>query len=217
MKLYLFLFYFHFNTTFLIAGYAHCGCADLPPVNENTFQCNFCKEEVSYDINLNQVIPQFPPPSTSANFELTCFHALNAARFFPASKCQGSLGAQFFCGCPNAPEPPVCSLCLDQAEVPDPDKVVWPDGGTCQDVIDILATGVIESCGAIQATAGVYCGCEANIQESATFDLPYRSTPCRVCENFDRELLPDTTIRYQSAFEAEVLGYTGLTTSCGEV
>lgn len=142
---------------------------------------------------------------------------MNAARFLPDDICQGNVGNQYYCGCPNAPKPPTCTLCIDGNDVPDQDKVILPDGGTCQSVIDLLETGVFDSCGALQATAGVYCDCAANLQQDATFDLPYVESPCRVCNFYPRTLLPDTTIRYANAFAIERLGYEGHTLSCGQV
>jgi hypothetical protein len=71
-------------------------------------------------------------------------------------------------------------------------------GGTCQDIIDLLDQGLSEQCGALQATAGVYCGCEANGADSTDYPLRFREDACRICPN--RELLPDPSIPIETVF-----------------
>ncbi|CAB9500139.1 expressed unknown protein [Seminavis robusta] len=204
-----------------ISGVAHCGCPDLPPINPG-IGCNFCgNDNPSYNIGFHQKIPQFQNPESSSE-QFLCFDMIIAAQNFPSSKnCEDliSAGSKHWCGCPDAPKPPAtCTLCLDGAPIPDPSLEVLPGGGTCQDVIDLMEAGFSDNCGAMQATTGVYCGCEANIKQAigdvGTYDLNFRDTPCRICPN--GALLQDTS-------QVVVLNYRNngvqrrLDTSCGEI
>ncbi|CAB9521962.1 expressed unknown protein [Seminavis robusta] len=203
-----------------ISGVAHCGCPDLPPINPG-IGCNFCgNDNPSYAIDFHKKMPQFLDPESNSE-EFLCFDTIIAAQNYPSSNCEGllSAGSQYWCGCPNATKPPAtCNLCLDGAPIPDPSLEVLPGGTTCQDVIDLMEAGFSDNCGAMQATTGVYCGCDANIKQVVgdvgTYDLKFRDTPCRICMN--RALLPDSS-------SVIVLNYRNndvqrrLDTSCGEI
>jgi hypothetical protein len=172
-----------------ISGVAHCGCPELPPPTSE-FSCDFCGTP-DYNIDLNKIVPEFPPPRDREPF--TCFDYILFASAYDLGgrECENLLGAQHFCGCPDFPKPPECPLCVDGSDVPNLELEVVP-GATCRDLVDLLAQGITDQCGAIQATAGVYCGCQSNDPDGTNYNLRLRETPCRVCPN--RGLLPDSSI-----------------------
>ena len=190
-----------------ISGYAHCGCPALPPLYHDA-ECNFCSQP-SYDIDLTKELPRFPRPSTLG--PATCFDALILAHRSSNAECMDYKKAEYVCGCPGAAQPAPCSLCLS-GSVPVPELEIVP-GVTCQHVMDDLQMGRIEDCGAIQATAGVYCGCEANRDPRAKFDLPYAKDPCRICP--DGETLPDTTTQLEDMYSVDGIDIQYFF-SCGE-
>ena len=195
-----------------VSAFARCGCPTLPALHPQAQACSLCQTP-SYEINLNRVIPEFPQPTNRDPF--TCFDVQLIMQDFPAASCpsQESGGLFLFCGCPNVPVQEDCSLCLDGAAVPNPSLEVVP-GGTCQDIVDLIDQGLSEQCAALQATAGVYCGCEANDPNSEAFDLAFRSDACRVCP--DRQLLPDPTIAVEFPITVNGVVTTSFT-SCGQV
>ncbi|CAB9506830.1 expressed unknown protein [Seminavis robusta] len=203
-----------------ISGVAHCGCPNLPPINPD-IGCNFCgNDQPSYDIDFHKRMPQFLDAESDSE-QFLCFDAIMMAQNYSSSKCEDflSAGSKYWCGCPNATKPPAtCNLCLDGAPIPDPSLEVLPGGKTCQDVIDMMEAGFSDKCGAFQATAGVYCGCEANIEQAAgdvgTYDLQFRDTPCRICPN--GALLPDTSQVIEMSFWNNGM-QRRMDTSCGEI
>jgi len=84
---------------------------------------------------------------------------------------------QELCGCPGVM--PSCPLCEDGSMIPDPTLPVLGADFTCG-FLQIFPTSSTAQCTAVQATGGVYCGCNnPTASESA----------CRICGG--STLLPD--------------------------
>ena len=172
-------------TTAQVSGYAHCGCPFLPPKNDN-FACQFCENGEFGDIDLNKEV--FEAPNLASIRESganTCFDVLVTQHFQPFFnvKCEINHRMRYYCGCPDALPPDPCLLCEDPLQsLPVPDKVILPGGVTCQDVQELVDVGLFENrnCPSVQATAGIYCGCDNPVAaESACYicDFGTRATP----------------------------------------
>ena len=200
-----------------LSAYANCGCPTRPPLHPEAQACSLCPDP-SYEFDLTKEIPEFPQPTDRD--PLTCLDIQLFMQEFPAADCptqQGSEGLSVFCGCPGAVLVEDCNLCVDSGEnVPDNDLVVLPGEGTCGDVVDLIAMGLGEECAALQATAGVYCGCTSNDRDAVDYGLTFRpnAPPCRVCP--DQQLLPDPTMFI--SFVTIVNGaQVTVFTSCGQL
>lgn len=85
------------------------------------------------------------------------------------------------CACkdilPPVPEDALCSLCEDESTPPNLSYQVLP-GYTCRDLAYKMASD-IKHCPTVQATIGVYCGCNNDVASESA---------CRLCGD---QLLPD--------------------------
>ena len=193
-------------TNIQISAYARCGCPSLPEINPN-IQCNMCGgggKTPSYDINHGRFLVEFPPADDPIDCMTQLIYANTASNGVNCEAMQFSL--ETYCGCPNAPETtPPCSLCKDGAPLPDPDMIILPGDVTCAQVQDIANDpDVTTQCEALQNTAGVYCGCEANDPDAAGVK--------RICP--DSALLPDPTIGFNLEYGDSRFTFK-INTSCG--
>jgi len=94
--------------------------------------------------------------------------------------CPEWQGIGILCGCPRSES--ACTLCEDKSDIPNPDLVVEEDT-TCQSLSAQASSLPPDLCLNMQATAGVYCGCDNPVASEGY---------CRICGG--DTLLPDTSI-----------------------
>ena len=160
------------------------GCGDPPPTSSpsaNPDECDSLCPDGSEVPNPTAIVFE-----GDENMPVTCSElefGLQLGFFPPGESClQIQLLGVTQCGCPDTlpdiPEDASCKLCEDGSAPPDLDYEVIPDF-SCRLAAYQLAFEEGDNCTAIQATAGVYCGCDNPI---ATQDV------CRICGD---SLMPD--------------------------
>jgi hypothetical protein len=131
------------------AGY--CGCTNVDPEEK----CHFCP---------NGALPErmkFVTPTTD-----TCENLYYYSEFMAEDDCQtprfhSIQGLGYICGCPDVEA--ACTLCPDNSDPPNPDQQTTPDGPTCGDTANVIASYTVEVCSDQDTTisvAAARCGCE---------------------------------------------------------
>jgi len=143
------------------AGY--CGCKNVPTQGI----CNFCPNGGSPGRS-DEVVP-----TGDACGDLDLYARYLSAEDCESKRFESMQGLAFICGCPNVK--PACTLCPDGSDPPNPDKVVFPTGETCQDMVEEIQGYTADVCEDSETTVTV---------SAARCDCPESPFPiCSVQQN----------------------------------